>query len=142
MNMEEGKIEARLSRLVVVDGHDQQFIQLREAHPRGGKAREITMVIGLNEAAEIRRCLQNESMPRPLTHELAYRILGQLGGRLQEAVIHDLREGTYYAELRLEHQGTVLHVDCRPSDGIALSLRNRSPIYILEKVFAAASRED
>lgn len=138
---EQGKVEARLSQLVVVEGNDQQFVKIREAHPPDGHARELTMVIGPYEAAEISRVLQGISTQRPLTHELAFRLLGQLGGRLNEAVIHDLRDGTYYAELHVEHLGATLEIDCRPSDAIALSLRNKSPIFVLEKVFEAASSD-
>lgn len=139
--MEEGRVEARVTQLMVSEGQEHQFVQLREAHPLGGPARELFMVIGISEAAEIARCLKKESLKRPLTHELAYRILGELGGRLVEAVILDLREGTYYAELHVEHQGARLRIDCRPSDAIALSLRNRSPIYIVDEVFRKAAKD-
>ena len=133
--------EVRVSRLVVVDNHEQQFVQLRESHP-AGEPREITLVIGPAEAAAISYGLEDAKLPRPLTFDLAHRLIESLGGRLVEAVIHDLREQTYFAELHLERQGETVQVDCRPSDAIALSLRASSPIYVTDKVFTAASQPE
>ncbi|MHC5021962.1 MAG: bifunctional nuclease family protein [Planctomycetota bacterium] len=130
-------IEVRVSRLVIVDDHQEQFIQLREASPEGNP-RELTMVIGPSEAYAISYCLEGARPQRPLTYELAFQLIGALDGQLTEAVIHDLREHTYFAELHIEHQGTTLRVDCRPSDAIALSLRGSSPIYVTENVFTTA----
>ena len=65
-------------------------------------------------------------------------MIGALDGQLTEAVIHDLREHTYFAELHIESRGTTLRVDCRPSDAIALSLRASSPIFVMDNVFTTA----
>ncbi len=136
--MGEKKAEVRLSRIVLVEGHEQQFIQLREARPAADPPRELTMVIGPVEAREIRRCLEGEGTPRPLTHELAFRIMKTLQVQVREAVIHDLRGGTFFAELRIDHDGSVIGVDCRPSDAIALSLRGSTPVFVTDHVFEAA----
>lgn len=140
--MEDDKVEVRVTQLMVSEGQEQQFVLLREAHPpAGAKAREILMVIGMPEAAEIARCLRAETTERPLTHELAYRILTQLGGRLVEAVIRDLQHNVYFAELHVDHLGVPLRIDCRPSDALALSLRNRSRVYVRNQVFTLAVQE-
>ena len=133
--------EVKVSRLVVVDNHEQQFVQLRESHP-AGEAREITLVIGPSEAAAISYGLEGATLPRPLTFDLAHKLIESLDGRLVETVIHDLRDRTYFAELHVEHQGQTVQVDCRPSDAIALSLRASSPIYVTDKVFTAASEPE
>jgi bifunctional DNase/RNase len=45
-------------------------------------------------------------------------------------VITDLKENTFFAAIHLEHGGTVLTVDARPSDAMALALRASAPIFV------------
>lgn len=129
---------ARVTRLVLVDEHEQQYLQLSEAEP-GSAGRSLTMVIGRSAAIEITGCLKQERTTRPMTHQLAHTLVEKLQGRIKETVIHELEQGTYFAELRVEHDGEVLGIDCRPSDAIALSLRGSAPIYITEKVWSQAA---
>lgn len=128
---------ARVSRLILVDGQDQQYLELQEER-EVGDPRKITMVIGRSAAVEIQKCLKREDDARPMTHELAYGLLQRLDGRIREMVIHELDHGTYFAELRVERGDEVFGVDCRPSDGIALSLRGSAPIFVTEKVWDQA----
>ncbi|MBC8330114.1 MAG: bifunctional nuclease family protein [Planctomycetes bacterium] len=135
-------IEVRLNQLVVIKDNDSQVLRLEEATPLEGKPRRLmTLVIGPTEAAEISRCIQKIEAPRPLTHQLALAIATQLGGTLQRTVIHDLRGGTFYAEMTLDGPAGAVKVDCRPSDAIALSLRAGSPVYVTEQVMAEAGAE-
>ena len=129
---------ARVSRLILVDGQDQQYLQLLE-EPESGEGRKLTMVIGRSAAEEIQKCLKRTEDPRPMTHELAYGLLQRLSGEIREMVIHQLDQGTYFAELRVEKDGEVFGVDCRPSDGIALSLRGAADIYVTESVWDQAA---
>jgi len=129
------RTEARVNRLILVDGHEQQYLQLRERD--GIPPRELTMVIGRSAAEEITNALEGRNTQRPLTHELAHGMLHALGGRVEEILIHDLDAGTYFAELRIRQQenGELIRLDCRPSDAIALSLRGSAPIFVSEKVW-------
>jgi uncharacterized protein len=128
---------ARVTRLILVDGHEQQYLQLSESGA-GPSSRELTMVIGRSAAQEITMCLKGDPAPRPMTHELTHTLIERLSGNIQETLIHDLDQGTYFAELRVEHDGEVFGIDCRPSDAIALSLRGSAPIYVTEKVWSRA----
>ena len=49
-------------------------------------------------------------------------------------IINDVRDGTYFAEIHMWHNGQELVIDSRPSDAIALALRTETPIYMSEKV--------
>ena len=131
---------ARVSRLVLVDNQEQQYLQLQEERD-GGEPRRLTMVIGRAAAMEISKCLKGQEDARPMTHELAYGLLERLQGRIREMVIHELDQGTYYAELRVERGEEVYGLDCRPSDGIALSLRGSAPIFVTEKVWDQAAED-
>ncbi|MHC4380554.1 MAG: bifunctional nuclease family protein [Planctomycetota bacterium] len=128
------RTEARVSRLILVDGHETQYLELSERSDAISK-RSLTMAIGRNAAVEITQCLKEESSARPMTHELAHSLVEKLAGHIKETVIHELDQGTYFAELRIERDGDVFGIDCRPSDAIALSLRGSAPIYITEKVW-------
>lgn len=135
-------VEVELSRVVIHQKGDQQFIHLRE---RKGH-RSFPIVIGFNEVEEINRKLCGVQPPRPLTHDLVGRILGALGHRLHRVVINELREGTFYATLVLQPRdtgtagaGNQVVVDCRPSDAIALAVQTGAPILVARDVFDAVA---
>lgn len=94
--------------------------------------------IGPFEAHAIALALQGICLDRPLTHDLLKGICDRLEARLSMVVISDVRDGTYFAELHMWHQGRELVIDSRPSDAIALALRTGTPIYLTEKVAQGA----
>ena len=137
-------VEVELSRVVIHQKGDQQFIHLRER--RG--SRGFPIVIGFHEVEEINRKLCGVQAPRPLTHDLVGRILGALGHRLHRVIINELREGTFYATLILMPRdagttttGQEVVVDCRPSDAIALAVQTGAPILVAREVFEAVAGE-
>jgi bifunctional DNase/RNase len=85
--------------------------------------------IGAMEAMSISVSLNKVSISRPLTHDLMLQTLETLGARITCVVVVDLKEGTYYAELHLEHGDRTYLVDSRPSDAIALAVRLNVPVY-------------
>ena len=123
-------IEVQLSRVVIQQKDDQQFIHLEE---RSGH-RGFPIVIGFTEAAEIRRQLIGEEHTRPMTHDLITRILKSLNFRLSKVIISDLRDTTFYATLVLEGGDGEKYVDCRPSDAIALAVQTGAPVFVARKV--------
>ncbi len=100
--------------------------------------REFSMFIGPVEANAIVIPLQGIRPPRPLTHDLLIEVIHRLKAKVKRAVITERREGTYYASLVLEAQGQELVLDSRPSDAIALALRENVPILAAEPVLAQA----
>ncbi len=128
-------VECRLSRIVFRQESDQQYIFLEERS--GGRA--FSIVIGFNEAAEIHRKANGQVPPRPMTHDLLRATMEQLGGKLRCIEIHDLREGTFYANLVIDQDGRTIRVDCRPSDAVALAVAQGVPVAVEEAVLAAAA---
>lgn len=104
----------------------------------------VPIWIGLNEAQAIARALHGVELPRPMTHDLMGSLLTELGATVEEIVVHDLREQTYHARLRIRRAGeeAVRDVDSRPSDAIALALRVGAPIRVARKVFDASPELD
>ena len=56
--------------------------------------------------------------------------------------ITKVQKGTYYAEMHIQRGETVLQVDARPSDSIAVAIRFPAPIFADEALFVGASDED
>lgn len=92
--------------------------------------------IGEAEALAIAAALNGVSFPRPMTHDLFYTAIRALGGRVERVVITDLRDNTFYATLVLRTEKGLKEIDARPSDGIALALRAKAPIFLAPKVQA------
>ena len=103
-------------------------------------SRRMAIGIGTLEALAIERAVKRSEFPRPLTHDLALTLLEIQGARLVEVRIVDLRESTFVAELVIAGtDGTLMQVDCRPSDALALLARRPGVLlYVEDKVFAQA----
>ncbi|HEX3468881.1 MAG TPA: bifunctional nuclease family protein, partial [Candidatus Elarobacter sp.] len=78
--------------------------------------------------------LEGTAVPRPLSHDLMRTLLESLSARLEQIVIHDIKDSTFFAKLIVRTNGEVQEIDARPSDGIALALRMRAPIFVSDKI--------
>lgn len=101
---------------------------------------EITLPIwiGIPEATSIASAIKQVTMARPLTHDLFYDLLLEVGVTVQRVVITELRESTYFAELVLGQGDRIMVLDSRPSDAIAMALRASAPIYVAQSVLDQA----
>ena len=108
--------------------------------------RTLQMVIGPCEAAAIWLKLDpaqaRELVRRPLTHDLLSTLIERLGGKLERVLIDDLSNSTFFAKLFISINGRTLTIDARPSDSIALALRQDAPIFASEAVMRSASEPD
>ncbi|HEY8346008.1 MAG TPA: bifunctional nuclease family protein [Symbiobacteriaceae bacterium] len=105
--------------------------------------RLLIMEIGMLEGRAIALEAEGIRTPRPLTHDLLYRVIQELGARVAEVQIRDFRDKTFFANLVLTREGgETIIVDARPSDAIALALRAKAPIYVDEAVLAAAGMDE
>ena len=85
--------------------------------------RYLPIWIGPSEADAIALKLQDVSVPRPLTHDLLRSVIESLGATVAHIVVSDLSDDTFYAKIVIQHNGTTMEVDSRPSDAIALAVR-------------------
>ncbi|MGD9125992.1 MAG: bifunctional nuclease family protein [Planctomycetia bacterium] len=125
-----------LSRIVINEINSDQVIFLQEVDGE----RTFPIVIGIFEATTIDRRVKQVTTPRPLTHDLLVGIMLALGGEPQDVIINDLREHTYFAQLRIRHGEELIAMDARPSDAIAIAVtcNPQLPIYIEEEVLNSA----
>ena len=126
-----------LKRIIINEIHDQQIIMLHEVDGE----RAFPIVIGTFEALSIDRRIKGVQWPRPMTHDLICTVVDQLGGDLQDIYINDLRDHTYFAQIRVRKDGEIVPVDCRPSDAIAVAVTAKVPIYVAESVLEEACNE-
>ncbi len=101
--------------------------------------RRLPIIIGTFEAQSIALELEGIKPPRPLTHDLMKSVIESLGGSIQEVIISDLRDNTFYGRIIIEISGLTNEIDSRPSDAIALAVRTKTPIFVSEDVMRAAS---
>ena len=130
-------VQMELSRILIREITDAQFIELREIDGD----RTFPIVVGKPEAYAIDRRLKGIEPERPQTHELLATIVETLGGTLNRIHIDDLRDGTFYAKLYVQ-QGEVEHeIDSRPSDAIAFGVAMQVPIFVEEHVLDEVEKD-
>jgi len=98
--------------------------------------------VGIFEANAIALQLENVATPRPMTHDLLKTAIAQLDARVTRIVINDLKDSTFFAQIRVmvtrASGDTMLELDARPSDAIALALRTEAPIFVAQSVLDQA----
>lgn len=91
--------------------------------------------------AAISMIINEMERERPMTHDLISSIFTALSVNLQRVVINDVADRTFFARiiLKMENElGTkICEIDSRPSDAIALGLREKHPIYVSRAVLDA-----
>jgi len=90
--------------------------------------------VGVYEANAIALEIEKVSTPRPMTHDLIKNVLVGLDTAVHKVVVTELREDTFYAVIWLERAGSVISIDSRPSDALALALRVDCPIFVDDDV--------
>ena len=123
-------VRMELSKIIITETSDYQVIWLRE---KGGQ-RTFPILIGIVEAAAIDRTIREIQTPRPLTHDLLASVITTLGAKLDRVIVSSLRHNTFYAKLLLQVDGSILEVDSRPSDAVAIAVRLNAPIFVEDDV--------
>ncbi|MAT13786.1 MAG: hypothetical protein CMJ46_00780 [Planctomyces sp.] len=120
-------VQMELTRIIISEINDQQVIYLREVNGE----RTFPILIGLFEASSINRRVTGDHPPRPMTHDLLKNSIEALGGEVQDVIVTDLKEHTYFAVIRVRRDGELIEIDSRPSDAIALAAHFEPPLPIL-----------
>lgn len=97
-------------------------------------SRRFSVMIGEPEAQSIALKMNHKKSPRPLTHDLILTILSVFGAKIEKVLIYDMINDVFYSELHLRKGETLMVVDARTSDAIALAVRSDCEIYIKEEI--------
>lgn len=131
-------IEVTVARLGLDSATNSYVLILQE---KGGR-RLLPIWIGQPEAESIVMQMHNIKRERPLTHDLCKSLILGLGGELRRVQITRVQKNTYYAELHIHRGDSIVQVDARPSDSIAIALRLEAPIFALESLLTAVPADD
>src|SRR5215470_8635226 len=94
--------------------------------------------VGVYEANAIMIEIEKVVTPRPMTHDLLKNVLVGLDAHVQKIVVTNIKDDTFYAVIWLERDGTMISIDSRPSDALALALRIDCPIFVEEEVLKSS----
>lgn len=100
--------------------------------------RYLPIWVGPYEAEAITVALQEVEMSRPLTHDLLNNVFGAFNARVVRIEIVKLQNDIFYGNIIAEVNSKEVHIDSRPSDAIALSVRAHVPILVHPSVMDEA----
>ena len=134
-------IPVHIHTLIVSGSHAPSIVVLRpvDEKPTNGVYRVVPIWIGSNEATQLGVALEHARFARPMTHDLFLDALTNLDARVDHVVISDVRKSTFFSRLYLRQHDRLIDLDARPSDALALSVRQQAPIYIADDVLERAS---
>ena len=128
-------IEMTLEGVRIEFPSQRPIILLREQNGN----RYLPIWVGAFEASAIALELSNIKTPRPMTHDLIINILKNLDVSIDAIEVCDLRDNTFYAYLNLKYlKNKIIKVDSRPSDAIAIAVREKCKILTAEHVLNQA----
>jgi uncharacterized protein len=96
--------------------------------------RYLPIWIGPPEADAIAVRLQDVSVPRPLTHDLLFNSIKDLGGTIDHIIVSSMENDTYYATIVVQQGDKTVEIDARPSDALALAVRAGVQIFAAPEV--------
>lgn len=140
---------------VVLDGAPERFVPVRfvdvvvplpstnpvvlleEIDP---PRRMLRIPIGLPEGVAIAYAARGIDTPKPLTHELTTTLLEAFGIVMEVVRITDVAGAAFSGEVVVSGPSGTQTLPCRPSDGIALALRQRLfvPVVAASRVLEVA----
>ncbi|MCY1023734.1 bifunctional nuclease family protein [Pyxidicoccus sp. MSG2] len=104
------------------------------------KDRDIVLPVFVDEASAVSIAfrLAEREPPQPLAQDLLDDVVQQLGGRVTEVRIDDLRDNVYSGRVFLEQGKRKMTLEARPSDSIAMALTSHARIRVTRKVLTLA----
>lgn len=106
----------------------------------GNEAKSFVIYVDDVVGGAITMLMSGVHKERPLTHDLMGHLMTALGAKVERVVINDLKTSTYFARLIVSAENElqarkIIELDARPSDGIALAVAQRAPIYVTRDVW-------
>ncbi|MFY1827792.1 bifunctional nuclease family protein [Myxococcus fulvus] len=128
----------------------QDVVPLMEAQTHAvvltTKDRQVVLPVFVDEASAVSIAfrLAKREPPQPLAQDLLDNVVDELGGKVTEVRIDDLRDNVYSGRVFLEQGAKKMTLEARPSDSIAMALTSHARIRVTRKVLTLAgiSREE
>ena len=101
----------------------------------------IPLKIGSFEAQSIALALESIEGKRPMTHDLICSFFSEIGFFLKRVIITEFSHGTFLSTIDIDSKENGSYsIDARPSDAIAIALRENAPIFISKKLIKNKGR--
>lgn len=115
-----------------------------------GAKKVVPIPIDINEGITVIRLLQKRKMPRPMTHDLMFNIIGDLHHRVQKIEIDFSDAGQYVASVLVKGGEDMpsepieaekvpndksISLDARPFDAIAIAIKSEAPMFMSENAY-------
>ncbi len=105
----------------------------------GTEEKTFVIYVDANVGHAINMFVSETEKERPLTHDLMAHFLAALGAKVERAVINDVKNSTFFARLIISaenelHQRKIIELDARPSDGIAMAIQQKAPLFVSRDV--------
>jgi uncharacterized protein len=128
-------IEMKVAGIALDAVSRSPIVLLKDASDR----RALPLYIRQDQAKAIVNALEKQTPPRPFTHDLIVNIFDSCDLKVDRITINSLQDNTFYASIAIDHNGQIREIDARPSDAIAIAIRTKAPIWVIEEVIADAS---
>lgn len=133
------KLEMRVGAIGIDEKSGDPIVVLKDFDNK----LSLPIWIGLPEARAITMAANKIVSTRPLTHDLLFSTIKQLGYNVKEICIDNIEAHVFTATISLTPQAhesnkPALDVDARPSDAIALALTAGAPLLVSDRVVKKA----
>jgi len=129
------EIEVKIRALMMDPNSGTPIIILKDVNSET----MLPIWVGAYEANAIALEIEKVAPQRPMTHDLLRNLIVEMGARVNRVVVTELRDNTFFAVIEMSSvDGTLLMLDSRPSDAIALALRADCPIFVDMEVIRAS----
>ena len=128
-----GFIEMRISKVVAVDGADDDIVQcivLDEVHGD----RHLVIEVGSPEAFSLAATLGGTEWRRPMTYQFMAAVVESLGSRVRQVRLDRVIDGAYAATVELEGPAGTGLVDARSSDALNLAALANAAVFVAAQV--------
>ncbi len=106
----------------------------------GDGTKVIVFYIDPSIGASINAVLAKVEPPRPLTHDVFTQTLEAFGAEVLHTTIVDVQGEVFFSRLYIKAENEIMErkiveLDARPSDCIALAVRQNAPIFVAPQVW-------
>jgi len=132
------EIPVKLEKLISCSDDEGYALILSKEKPRSDNyyIEKLAIIIDANQATSISIASGEMSLPRPIIHDILLNLLETIHFRVLKVVITNMINGTFHAKIYIaDKNNNILTFDSRPSDAIALALREKAQIFVKKKVF-------
>lgn len=121
---------------LIFTGPDNPAILVLEPieEPKDGISRIVPIWIGGNESMQIAVAIEHAKFPRPMTHDLFLDAITNLDAFIDHVLIDQVQGQTFFAKLYLRQGSRLIELDARPTDALALAIREDAPFMITDEV--------